>query len=479
MSAYRWGCSPTPRRTSAASCGRAFNAEAVLSEEGIVALRQKVGTTLVNVVPTSLLTDRYELSMLDGALTSGLIDARATFEVFTRSLPNGYRYGVLAGTGRLLDELASFRFDESNVEWLLEKRIVSAALAEYLAAYRFEGDIVGYLEGEVFTSLSPVLRVEGRFADIVLETLALSILNFDSGVATKAMRVVRASEGRRLIEMGSRRTNERAAVAAARASYIAGFDATSNLAAGMLYDIPTAGTAAHAFVLAHESERGAFEAQVATQGPATTLLVDTFDTEAGTELAVDVAGPDLGAIRIDSGVIADAAMRSRKLLDQRGATNVKITLTGDLDEFAIADLLARAIPVDTFGVGTKLVSGYSPPGFVFKLVAIESGSAMRSVAKRSLGKLSTGGAKTAYRLFDEGVAVTELMMPERSDAPTPAGSRRLTHELVRGGVPVVETSVHSARARATSAVIELRAEAFTLAEGVPALASEVMPEIES
>jgi nicotinate phosphoribosyltransferase len=415
--------------------------------------------------------------MLDGALTSGLIDARATFEVFTRSLPNGYRYGVVAGTGRLLEELATFQFDEPTIEWLLAQQIVSPALAQYLADYRFDGDIVGYLEGEVFTSLSPVLRLEGRFADIVLETLTLSILNFDSGVATKAMRVVRAAEGRRLIEMGSRRTNERAAVAAARASYIAGFDATSNLAAGMLYDIPTAGTAAHAFVLAHESERAAFEAQVATQGPSTTLLVDTFDTEAGTELALDVAGTDLGAIRIDSGVIADAALRSRKLLDQRGATGVRITLTGDLDEFAIADLLARDIPVDTFGVGTKLVSGYTPPGFVFKLVAIEHGSTMRSVAKRSIGKLSTGGAKVAYRLFDDGVAVTEMMIPrERDEDQVRPQSRALTFELVREGVSIVDTSVVAARDRAVSAVNELPEDAFTLASGEPALVSHVIAE---
>lgn len=415
--------------------------------------------------------------MLDGALTSGLIDARATFEVFTRSLPNGYRYGVVAGTGRLLEELATFQFDEPTIEWLLAQQIVSPALAQYLADYRFDGDIVGYLEGEVFTSLSPVLRLEGRFADIVLETLTLSILNFDSGVATKAMRVVRAAEGRRLIEMGSRRTNERAAVAAARASYIAGFDATSNLAAGMLYDIPTAGTAAHAFVLAHESERAAFEAQVATQGPSTTLLVDTFDTEAGTELALDVAGTDLGAIRIDSGVIADAALRSRKLLDQRGATGVRITLTGDLDEFAIADLLARDIPVDTFGVGTKLVSGYTPPGFVFKLVAIEHGSTMRSVAKRSIGKLSTGGAKVAYRLFDDGVAVTEMMIPrERDEDQVRPQSRALTFELVREGVSIVDTSVVAARDRAVSAVNELPEDAFTLASGEPALVSLVIAE---
>ena len=138
--------------------------------------------------------------------------------------------------------------------------------------------------------------------------------------------------------------------------------------------MPTAGTAAHAFILAHRSERDAFEAQVAAQGPGTTLLVDTFDTEAGTELALDVAGPELGAIRIDSGDLADSSRRCRSLLDQRGATKVKITVTGDLDEFTIAELLSRDAPVDTFGVGTKLVSGYSPPGFVFKLVAIDDGT---------------------------------------------------------------------------------------------------------
>jgi nicotinate phosphoribosyltransferase len=414
--------------------------------------------------------------MLDGALTSGLIDARATFEVFTRSLPNGYRYGVVAGTGRFLDEVASFRFDGPTIEWLLAQHVVSPALALYLANYRFDGDIFGYQEGEVFTSLSPILRVEGRFADIVLETLTLSILNFDSGVATKAMRVVRAAQGRRLIEMGSRRTNEQAAIAAARASYIAGFDATSNLAAGMLYDVPTAGTAAHAFVLAHESERAAFEAQIATQGTATTLLVDTFDTEAGTELALDVAGPQLGAIRIDSGVIADAALRSRKLLDQRGATNVKITLTGDLDEFAIADLLQRDIPVDTFGVGTKLVSGYTPPGFVFKLVAIEEGSTMRSVAKRSIGKLSTGGAKVAYRLSNDDGATVELIVPEARDGEHAGRGRALTQQLVRRGDSMVDTSALAARVHAANAVNELRADAFNLSDGEPTLLSEVIAE---
>ena len=424
--------------------------------------------------PESLYTDRYELSMLDGALSSGVIDATATFEVFTRSLPNGYRYGVVGGTGRLLEALPSFTFDDATLDWLVGERVISRELAAYLSTYRFDGTVFGYCEGEVFTSLSPVLRIEGRFCDLVLETLALSILNYDSGVATKAARVVRAAQGRRLIEMGSRRTHEDAAVAAARAAYVAGFDATSNLAAGRLYGVPTAGTAAHAFVLAHRSEREAFEAQVEAQGPGTTLLVDTFDTEAGTELALDVAGSGLGAIRIDSGELADSTRRARKLLDQRGATNTKIVVTGDLDEFAIAALLAGDAPVDTFGVGTKLVTGYAPPGFVFKLVAIEDGAVMRPVAKRSIGKLSSGSAKDAYRLFEDGVATTELIVA-RDVGGEPSGDHRaLSHLLVEHGVTVIDPSLDRARATAVAARAELPRSAFTLDAGAPVLVSDVV-----
>jgi nicotinate phosphoribosyltransferase len=394
--------------------------------------------------------------------------------VFTRALPNGYRYGVVGGTGRLLDALSSFSFDAATLDWLVGERVVSAELAAYLSSYRFNGDVYGYAEGEVFTTLSPVLRIEGRFCDLVLETLALSILNYDSGVATKATRVVHASRGRRLIEMGSRRTNEDAAVAAARAAYVAGFDATSNLAAGKLYGVPTAGTAAHAFVLAHRSERDAFEAQVRAQGPGTTLLVDTFDTEAGTELALDVAGSGLGAIRIDSGDLADSTRRSRKLLDQRGATDVKIVVTGDLDEFAIAALLASDAPVDTFGVGTKLVTGYAPPGFVFKLVAIEDGAVMRPVAKRSIGKLSSGSAKDAYRLYEDGVATTEFIVARDAGAAPSGDHRALSHLLVEHGIVVVDPSLEIARANAKTATAELPRSAFVLEAGAPVLRSDVV-----
>jgi nicotinate phosphoribosyltransferase len=436
---------------------------------------EKVRSSTLMKAQESLYTDRYELSMLDAALVSGVIDAHATFEVFTRCLPNGFRYGVVGGTGRFLEALADFSFDDETISWLVNERIVSNDLATFLSTYRFKGNVYGYSEGDVFTALSPILRIEGRFCDLILETLALSILNYDSGVATKAARVVHAAKGRRLIEMGSRRTNEAAAVAAARAAYVAGFDATSNLAAGKLYGVPTAGTASHAFMLAHRSEREAFEAQVRTQGPGTTLLVDTFDTEVGTELALDVAGPGLGAIRIDSGDLGNSTRRSRKLLDQRGATNVKITVTGDLDEFAIAELLANDAPVDSFGVGTKLVTGYMPPGFVFKLVAIEDATTMRPVAKRSIGKLSSGGAKDAYRLFIDDVAVKELVVTRDAGVTElPAACRTLSHLLVEGGVTVVDSSPESARATAKAALAELPHSAFALSAGEPALLSEVV-----
>jgi nicotinate phosphoribosyltransferase len=267
-----------------------------------------------------------------------------------------------------------------------------------------------------------------------------------------------------------------AAVAAARAAYVAGFDATSNLAAGMTYGVPTAGTVAHAFVLAHHSEREAFEAQVAALGPGTTLLVDTFDTEVGTDLAIDVAGAGLGAIRIDSGDLAESTRRSRKLLDQRGATDVKITVTGDLDEFAIAELLANDAPVDSFGVGTKLVTGYTPPGFVFKLVAIEDGATMRPVAKRSIGKMSTGGVKDAFRLLHHDVAVTELLVTRDAGVPVPTeSSRSLTTLLIEDGIVVVDPSLDDARATARAALAELPRGAFSLAPGDPALTTEIVP----
>ena len=362
---------------------------------------------------TALLTDKYELTMLEAALGDGAADRRCVFEVFTRRLPAGRRYGVLAGTGRLLEAIEDFRFGPAELEWLANERVVDDRTLDFLAGYRFSGSITGYAEGEVFFPQSPVLVVEGTFAEaVLLETVALSVLNHDSAVASAASRMTSAAVDRPCLEMGSRRAHEESAVAAARAAAVSGFAGTSNLEAGRRYGIPTIGTAAHAFTLLHDDEEAAFAAQVAAAGPGTTLLVDTYDVRAGVERAVAVAGPGLGAVRLDSGDLGVLAQEVRAQLDSLGAHGTQIVVTSDLDEYAIAALAAA--PVDSYGVGTSVVTGSGAPtcGMVYKLVAREGRSGqMEAVAKTSRAKAGTGGRKAAARrLGPDGRAVEEVLV---------------------------------------------------------------------
>jgi nicotinate phosphoribosyltransferase len=423
---------------------------------------------------TGLLTDHYELTMLRGALHSGVAQRRAVFEVFARHLPSGRRYGVVAGTGRLLDALRSFRFGPAELDFLRETVVADEVTLRYLAAYSFSGDIWGYAEGDLYFPGSPILVVEGTFAEaVVLETLALSILNHDCAIASAASRMVTAAAGRRLIEMGSRRTHELAAVASARAAYIAGFAATSNLRAGHDYGLPTSGTSAHAFTLLHDSERNAFAAQLAALGPGTTLLADTYDVAAAVRTAVELAGPELGAVRIDSGDLPVVAREVRALLDSLGARTTRIVLTGDLDEYSIAALAAT--PVAGYGVGTSLVTGSGVPtaALVYKLVARADGTGdgtgpLRPVAKRSVGKPGRGGRKWAVRQLDSaGTAVAELV---RDAPPEPEpGYRALLRQLVRGGEIVGSEPVGAARSRHRQAKAELPVHALRLSRGYPAI----------
>jgi nicotinate phosphoribosyltransferase len=417
---------------------------------------------------TGLLTDRYELTMLAAALADGTAGRRCTFEVFARRLPDGRRYGVVAGVGRLLDAIARFRFDEADLAQLAEGGVVDAETLDWLAGYRFGGDVDGYPEGELYFPGSPVLTVTGTFADaVLLETLVLSVLNHDCAIASAAARMVGAAGGRPLIEMGSRRTHEYAAVAAARAAYLAGFASTSNLEAGRRYGVPTAGTAAHAFVLLHDDEQAAFASQVAAQGTKTTLLVDTYDIRAGVERAVAAAGPELGAIRIDSGDLGELARQAREQLDALGARATRIVLSGDLDEYAIAAL--RAEPVDAYGVGTSLVTGSGAPtaGMVYKLVEVDG----RPVAKRSSSKESKGGRKSALRRYKPtGTALEEVVFP--TDRPVSAGphDRVLPVPLLSGGEPVagLET-LEQSRERLRAALISVPWEGLKLSRGEPAI----------
>jgi nicotinate phosphoribosyltransferase len=360
---------------------------------------------------SALLTDRYELTMLDAALRDGTAERRCVFELFGRRLPGARRFGVVAGTGRLLQLLADFRFGDDELRFLRDHRVVDATTLRFLAEYRFTGTIHGYREGEAYFPGSPILVVEGTFAEaVVLETLALSVMNHDSAVATAAARMSVAAGDRPLAEMGSRRAQERSAVAAARAAYIAGFAATSNLQAGREWGVPTMGTAAHAWTLLHDTEEDAFRSQVDALGVGTTLLVDTYDIEAGVETAIRVAGSELGGVRIDSGDLPTVAAAVRNQLDRLGATRTKITVTSDLDEFAIAALAAS--PVDSYGVGTSVVTGSGSPtaGMVYKLVARQDAAgAWVPVAKASTDKASRGGRKAAFRTLDAGTATSELI----------------------------------------------------------------------
>ena len=428
---------------------------------------------------TALLTDHYELTMVRAALRSGTAGRRSVFEVFARHLPNGRRYGAVAGTGRLLDALEQFRFGDRELEFLERAQIADAPTLEFLRNYRFSGNIWGYAEGDCYFPGSPILVVEGTFAEaVVLETLSLSILNHDCAIASAASRMVHAAHGRPLVEMGSRRTHERAAVAAARAAYIAGFATTSNLRAGYQYGLPTSGTSAHAFTLVHDGEKQAFAAQVDALGSGTTLLVDTYDVADAITAAVEQAGPGLGAIRIDSGDLAAVARQARAQLDELGAGNTRIILTGDLDEFSIAALAAEA--VDGYGVGTSLVTGSGAPtaAFVYKLVAradSDGPGPLRPVAKRSVGKPSRGGRKWAVRQLDDaGSAAAELVTD--SEPRDGNGGRPLLQLLVRDGEVVGREPLAAARTRHHAAVSELPPHALQLSRGYPAIPTLFRPD---
>jgi nicotinate phosphoribosyltransferase len=431
--------------------------------------------TLRDVPTTGLLTDQYELTMVQAALRDGTADRPSVFELYGRRLPDGRRYGVVGGTGRALDALEAFRFDDSDLAFLREHEIVDDQTLEWLANYRFTGSVWGYGEGDAYFPGSPILVVEAPFAEaVVLETLMLSIYNHDSAIASAASRMIVAADDRPCIEMGSRRTHERSAVAAARAAYVAGFATTSNLQAGAEFGIPTGGTAAHAFTLLHDSERDAFTAQVDSLGSGTTLLVDTYNVRSAVALAVDVAGTDLGAVRIDSGDLAELAREVRRQLDDLGATNTRIIVTGDLDEFAIAALAAA--PVDGYGVGTALVTGSGAPtsGFVYKLVARadSADSPLIAVAKRSAHKETVGGRKWALRrLSPDGVAEAEVIGISRR--PTDDGNDRpLLTELVSDGKVVGREPLADARERHRRALAELPPEAHRLQRGEPAIPTE-------
>jgi nicotinate phosphoribosyltransferase len=427
-------------------------------------------------VSTALLTDKYELTMLEAALRDGSAQRRTTFEVFARRLPDGRRYGVVAGTARFVEALAEFKFDDTALASLSD--FLDAETLAYLADYEFRGDVDGYAEGELYFPGSPVLGVHGTFAEcVILETLALSIFNHDTAIASAAARMVSAAEGRTLIEMGSRRTHEQAAVSAARAAFLVGFTGSSNLEAQRRHGVPALGTSAHAFTLLHTGaegpdEKAAFRAQVDALGVGTTLLVDTYDITTGVANAVEVAGTELGAVRIDSGDLGVLARQVRAQLDELGATKTRIVVSGDLDEFSIAGL--RAEPVDIYGVGTSVATGSGAPtaSMVYKLVEVDG----RPVEKRSAHKESHGARKKGTRLAKaSGTIVEELVHPAAESAPqSDLFARDLTVPLVKAGEPVADLGLAAARDRVAAGLHSLPWDGLKLSRGEPAIPTRMV-----
>ncbi|MEU4624448.1 nicotinate phosphoribosyltransferase [Actinoplanes sp. NPDC023801] len=426
----------------------------------------------METIAPALMTDQYELTMVSAALRDGTADRQCVFEVFARRLPTGRRYGVVAGTGRLIELIREFRFEPGEIEFLRSAGIIDEVAAEWLAGYRFTGDIEGYSEGELFFPGSPILTVSGKFAEcVVLETLILSVLNHDCAIAAAAARMVTAARGRPIIEMGSRRTHEHAAVAAARAAYLAGFASTSNLAAGRAYGIPTTGTSAHAFTLLHDDEPAAFASQVAALGKNTTLLVDTYDISQGIRNAIAVAGPDLRAVRIDSGDLSVLAQQSRELLDSLGATETKIIVSGDMDEYSIATLAAE--PVDIYGAGTAVVTGSGAPtaSLVYKLVEV----AGRPVVKRSENKATVGGRKTAIRRHKPTGTATEEIIYSQGVPDHQPNDRLLQRTYIEAGEVLDTPGLPEARDHLRQNLISIPWEGLKLSAGDPAIPVVIVP----
>ena len=430
----------------------------------------------------ALMTDMYEYTMPDACLKDGTANRKCVFEVFTRHLPEGRRYGVVAGTGRILDALEHFRLSEEDLKFLSDRKVVSPETVKWLEHFRFTGSIKGYREGEMFFPNSPILQVEGTFGECtLLETLILSILNYDSAVASAASRMVSAAKDRPCMDMGGRRTNEWAAVAAARAAVVGGFKGTANLLAAQIYGLKAIGTAAHCFTLVHDDERQAFRSQIAALGENTTLLVDTYNIEEAVKTAVEVAGPKLGGVRIDSGDLASLAQRVRNQLDALGATNTKITVTNDLDEYALAAL--QTAPVDSYGVGTMLVTGSGAPtcAMVYKLTEREGADGvMTPVAKKSKNKATVPGRKLAFRSYEYNLADCEHIISGSEAAlaayePDPEWKNLLVDYVDHGQIdPQYQghdaiVAAHDYRAKALA---ELPVTAQSLMKGEPVIPTE-------
>lgn len=397
----------------------------------------------------ALSTDLYQLTMMAGYFHREVLDVRATFELSVRRLPRNRNFLVSAGLEQALTYLEQLHFTQDQVSWLRGLPAfarVPPGFFEYLCSFRFSGDVWAMAEGTPFFPMEPILRVSAPIAEAqLLETALLAIISFQTTIASKAVRIVRAAADRSVMEFGARRAHGLdAALFAARAAYLAGSSATSFVEAGKQFGIPLTGTMAHSWILAAPSELDAFTSYASLFGPHTVLLLDTFDVDAATTAVVQ-SGLHPQGVRIDSGDLGATACAVRDKLDRAGLTTTRIIASGDLDEWKIAELVAQQAPIDTFAVGTTLVTSDDAPalGGIYKLVEFDEEGAVRQVMKRSEGKATWPGRKQVWRVSTSGVFVRDVIVLD--DEPGPSGATALLTPVMRNGVRVTAATLDDSR----------------------------------
>ena len=422
---------------------------------------------LLSAAETSLVVDQYELAMCASYFRRGRTE-EAVFELFTRKLPPRRDWLLAAGLGPTLHLLREIRFDEEQLSYLSGLGFRDDFL-EYLAGFRFSGEVDAMPEGTLFFPDEPVLRVTApRIEAQLVETLLLNQINFQSMVATKAARVVLAAgggepgAGASVVDFSPRRDHGiDAAMKVARSAAVAGVRGTSNMAAAMRYGLTPVGTMAHSYVLSFPSELEAFCAFLEDFPQNTTLLVDTYDTLAGVRNAIRASertGVELRAVRLDSGDLLDLSRAARGLLDEAGMQSTGITVSGDLEEDRIAALVTAGAPITSWGVGTELGTSRDAPvvNGVYKLVADRAGEggSWRGVHKRSEGKGTLPGAKQVWRRFEDGVMDGDLVAAIAEESPW-AGAESLLVPAMSGGVPCHHETLAEIGGRAAASLASL------------------------
>jgi len=385
----------------------------------------------------ALLTDLYQLTMAQAYFELDMHEI-AVFELFVRKLPGTRRFLVAAGLEQVIDYIEQLRFTSEDIEFLSALGTFRAPFLRYLQSVRFTGSVHAMAEGTPFFTDEPIIRVTGPILEAqLLESRILNIAHFQSLIASKAARCVLAAGGRRLVDFGLRRAHEAdAGILAARAAYLAGFDATATVESGRRFGIALSGTLAHSFIEAHDSEEQAFRNFVKASSGATTLLVDTYDTERAVQRVIDIerelaprdAVHRVQAIRIDSGDLAAQARSARRMLDAAHRGDLKIVLSGGLDEHSIEALVRDGVPVDIFGVGTSLDTSSDVPALDMAYKLQEYAGKPRR--KQSVGKATWPGAKQVYRQRDDArrAALDRICL-----ADEPAGGEPLLREVLRAG----------------------------------------------